>query len=122
QLKSDLEVLVESTQAKLNIQDGVPVSVLADPSKLLSALGGLAAAELESYQPGGVLNINTKLHRELLEIELQGKGVRKPAQNSAEEKLTDIRRSAAYCYIWTLGGDIEIVPNAVKLTLPIAKS
>lgn len=120
QLKSELEVVAEATRVGVTIEESVDVKVSADPGKLLAALGGLVAGELGSYEAGGSVRIATVARKKWLELTLSSKGTKKaaPIPVEASEKLAEIRRNAACCYVWTLGGDLETVRDGWKIKLP----
>jgi len=121
QLKSELEVVAEATRVSVTIDESVDVKISADPGKLLSALGGLAAGELGSYEAGSSVRVAAVVRKKSLELTLSGKGTKKAERVPVEasEKLAEIRRNAACCYVWTLGGDLETVRDGWKLELPI---
>ncbi|MGZ4787924.1 MAG: hypothetical protein ACXVZX_05345 [Terriglobales bacterium] len=122
QLKSELEVVAEPTGVSLDVQEDVEASMLADPGKLLFALGSLGAGEIESVEPGGAVSISTTVRTKLLHISISGAGNRKAAPSGLEHNLTQIRRDAAYSYVWTLGGEVEVTDDGLRIALPIASS
>jgi len=120
QLKTELEVVAEATNVGLEVNYSPNARVQADPGKLLAALGGLAAARIEDYEPGGAIRIDVNPQREMITIAVDGSGAHKDSQNTAE-KLRDIRRDAALSYLWTIGGTCEITSDGWEIKLPAVK-
>jgi signal transduction histidine kinase len=121
QLRGELEVVAEAAQIKLEIHDGANVTLLADPGKLMTALGSLVSAEIESYEAGGVVNIATAVRTKWLDLGVRGAGSKKEASAGLMEKLAEIRRNAAYCYLWILGGEVQVIGEECRVSLPLAE-
>jgi two-component system heavy metal sensor histidine kinase CusS len=121
QMKSELEVVAETTHVSVTIGDSDGVNVAADPGKLLSSLGGLAASEMEAYGSGGMVEIAVRPNGKQVLVAVEGKGVRraKAEPESTTEKLAEIRRHAAISYLWTIGGDCEITSTGMRIELPM---
>jgi two-component system sensor histidine kinase TctE len=123
QLKSELEVLAEAARVGLEISGEVNANVAADPGKLLAALGGLVAAEIESLEPGGRVTMKVRCRDGEVLLKLVETGPRKQRDpekpKEVDERLTDLRVNTAYCYIWTLGGQCETTDQGTKITLPL---
>ena len=111
QLKSELEVVAEAAQVRLEIHDAAEATLSADPGKLISALGTLAAAEIERRKPGAVVEIETAIRKKWLDLSLRAEGLRKPAPIGITEKLAEIRRNAAHCYLWTLDAKLKVIDD-----------
>lgn len=124
QMKSELEVVSETTHVDVKVECKDDVWVMADPGKLLASLGGLAASEMEAYEPGAMVKIAVKPGKKCVGISLIGKGTRKMMAagggQSTAEKAADIRRNAAFSYLWTVGGDCEVMAEGLKIKLPVA--
>jgi signal transduction histidine kinase len=124
QMKSELEVIAETTRVGVSIGDADGVKVAADPGKLLAALGGLAASEMEAYGSGGMVEIAVRPNGTRLVVAVEGTGVRSPEAEpkSTAEKLTEIRRHAAISYLWTIGGDCELTSTGMLIELPVVSA
>jgi two-component system heavy metal sensor histidine kinase CusS len=122
QMKSELEVVAETTHVGVAVGDADGVQVAADPGKLLSALGGLAASEMEGYASGGMVEIVVRPNGKQVVIAVAGKGVRRSEAEpqSPVEKLAEIRRHAAISYLWTIGGDCEMTASGLRIELPLS--
>ena len=121
QLKSELEVVADPLGISLDIQNEVDNSILADPGKLVWALGSLAAAEIETLQRGGILTIIAALRRKSLDLSISSKGQKKQPSTAETETLSEIRRNAACSYLWTLGGEVKVVHDGLRIILPVVQ-
>ena len=121
QVKSELEVVAGATGVKVEIEEDSVAKVKADPGKLVAALGGLIAAEMESYESGARVNIVVRCGKKYAALKLKGEGLRKNAGDGKAAKIAEIRRNAATSYLWTISGEVEFLPGELKITLPAGK-
>lgn len=126
QMKSELELVAETTRVGVAIANADGVKVAGDPTKLLAALGGLTAGEMGTYDPGSQVKVAIECNCKHVILRMDGEGARRPESGegaqSLPEKLAQIRRDAALSYLWTIGGDFEITEAGLKIELPLAET
>lgn len=120
QMNSELEVVAEATGVALHMNCVDQASVTADPGKLLSALGGLVAIEMERHEAGAVVSLELTIRKRKAILSVKSVGKRKTAEpDEKSNKLADIRSNAAYSYLWTVGGDYEDSGSSLIITMPL---
>ena len=119
QVKSELEVLVEATGVALHFDGESSAQVKADPGKLVSALAGLIAGEMEHCGRGERLQVAVKQNRTAVKLVLSGLATgEEQGSDGNSGKLAEIRRNAAISYLWTIGGIVESLPHELRINLP----
>jgi len=121
QLKSELEVVAETAAVGLEVECECDAQVQGDPGKLMAALGGLAAMEMEGCDPGARVKIIAKPAKRQVVLSITADGTRKSPPDGPAAKLEEIRRHAAFSYLWTVGGDFEVLPAGIKIKLAATK-
>jgi len=123
QLQSELEVVAATTRVGLEIDSDITAPVLADPGKLLTALGGLIAAKMESHQPGGAVAVRAEVDVKRVVLAVRGTGGHKSQEiGDGSHGLAEIRRNAAWSYLWTLGAECEETEDGMVIRMPLKKS
>ena len=116
QVKSELEVLAEATGVALNLQTESSAQVKADPGKLVAALGGLIASEMELVERGGELKVSLLPTKKSIMLRISG--ATKRLQPDGESKIAEIRRSAAVSYLWTINCGVASSSDGLAIMLP----
>lgn len=119
QLKSDLEVVAETTNVQLHVDAEIDARVLADPAKLMGALGTLIAEKIEEYGAGAEVRVGGEERDREVVLTVSGAGER---IEKCTTGVVEIRRNAACSYLWTLGGECEETSDAMMIKLPVSKS
>jgi len=121
QAKNELEVLVEAAGVELEIVCERDAPVKADPGKLVVALAGLIASEMESLKRGGKVEVRVKRTKKRVELLIDGTGSRKSVDGAGKSgKIEEIRRNAAVSYLWAIGCHLDWQP--LRITMPSLKS
>jgi hypothetical protein len=108
----------EGLQIEVDLPREKELWVAADPSKLLNCLAALVHSITSLAQPNS-LKICVSREKSQIVLRLHGKKSAGDVQSDGiAEKAAEIRLFAAYCYIWTLGGEWEVNPSGLTITLP----
>lgn len=122
-LENDLEVVTVASQVAVEIYCRPELQLRTDPGKFLRCLGWLVASEVEETEPGGRVRLEIVRRKSVATIRLERTGQRKsrdPEQTlSLNDKLGQIRRSAAISYIWTMGGTCETHGEVTTIRLTV---
>lgn len=121
QLRSELEVVGEALRVEVAVQCETSCKVMADPTKLMAALGTLADEHLRSATPGTQVEITAKVEKRNAVVTIR----RETSANSTSDdelmrKLSLIRSNAACCYLWSVGGEVQAMDGELAITLPRA--
>lgn len=122
QLKNELEVISETTRVAFVVECPDDVGLMADPGKLMATLGGLIAGEMEGCESGAQIEVKAKTSKKHVVLTVEGTGQRKNASAEADDKagkVVEIRKNAAYSYLWTVGGDFELTAKGLRIKLPV---
>ncbi len=115
QLRNELEVVAEATKVGLVIECPESVQVKADPGKLMAALGGLIAEEMETAKTGVLVAVSLKKKMVVLTVTTS----RRVSQD-VDGKMEEIRRNAAVSYLWAIGAECERGSDRLVVTIPLA--
>jgi two-component system, OmpR family, heavy metal sensor histidine kinase CusS len=120
QLEGELEVVAEALQVRVAVHHNGGCKVMADPLKLMAALGTLADERVRRSGAGAHVELRMEVIGSVAKITLTSDSVA-PAglAKSLEPKLAEIRRNAAYCYLWRVGGEVRTGDDTLSITLPL---
>ena len=121
QLRGELDVVSEALQVPLTVNCEASRKVMADPGKLVAALGTFADERMRMTKPGAQVEINVNLTGDRVMLTMGNTASRvKTDDHQFDRKLSEIRCDAARCYIWTIGGEVESSDGKLSITLPPA--
>ena len=115
QLRSELEVVAEVRKVELVVEYPEGLRVKADPGKLMAALGGLIAGEIEACE--AEVRVVAKVDMNLARLVVRSS---KRVSEHGDGKMEEIRRNAAVSYLWAIGGGCERDGGEIRITLPLA--
>ena len=120
QLKGELEVVGEALQVEVSVHGDASCRVLADPTKLLAALGTLADEQIRSADRGSRVQIEARSQDHNVVVTIRNSTVCANAEEGLARKLSEIRCNAACCYLWSVEAEVEITGGGLIITLPLA--
>ena len=122
QLKNELEVVAETTGVALEVECAGEAQVKADPGRLATCLGALTASEMEGHEAGGQVRLEAVSGKKQVSLRIVGAGPKKAKTvDGKTAKLAEIRRHAGLSYVWAIGGNFEVMPAGLKISLISAR-
>ena len=121
QLKGELEVVAEALQVEVTIHCEQHSNLMADPLKLMAALGTLADEQIRSAGSGAQVEIETIIAGRNIAVTMRSAAGNRPeTSDGLDHKLAEIRCNAACCYLWSIGGEVEFTGRGLFISLPQA--
>jgi len=121
QLEGELGVVAEAVQVKVSVHHNGTCKVMADPLKLMAAIGTLADERIRSAGAGTSVEVDMEVVGGHATVKFGGDSVASAIDGrTLDSKLADIRCNAAYCYLWSIGGQVEATGTGLVITLPLA--